>query len=1493
MSVLRRILVTLGAAIFLFAACGAARGQADSVTLLLQRARAFENRGRIDLAAKLWRQVIQSHPDDYEALDGLSRYATQSGNTEDARRYSALLQKAQPVPLPHAADAASQLTADQRAKLEQAGRLAADNQPVEAMKLYQEVFGESPPDNGWAIAYNETLAATPGGAPQAVAHLRALLIRHPNDPRYSLSLARILTYNPPTRAEGVKRLESIAGKPADVEAARVAWRQALVWEHGNAAYQPSLRAYLKRYPDADLAAESAGAVRAAPSPAESAMGRDEQAGYQALHAGEFDRAKALFGKMAAESANKTRAWLGLGYVAMEQQDFAAAEKYFELAKPRAGAQSASVEKSLQTARYWRIMGEATASFERSDLDAALAEFQQALTLRPAAPEALAGVTGTLMKRGDTESAIAEYRRWEQARPGDLNSWIGIFAALRVYGDPAAALVAARAMPASLHSPCLNNPDCLIPLAAAYIDTGHLPEARQLLRETLLSSGAKSAPIATRIKIAALLDQSGSYAEAADMYAALTQEDPASLDSWRGWIACVHELGHDTEALRISGTMPDEVYSRAVRDTDYLSLIAFIYEALHQLPQAHQFVEQALQNATANGGIAPLNLQLQVASLWLQENNYANAIALYRQVIERYPDNLDAWRALLGAMHQIGRDAEAIELASSARRDTLRRIESDSASLTSLAQSYSALGDHNEALSLIRRALWSYQSSRRAPPIDLEMASCWIFMDAGDDVSLWSTLRGLDARKEISPAQSATLRDIWIAWSLKRADAAMSAGATQAGLAILVSARRAFPNEVKVRAAFAGGLARAGAYPQALDEYKSWGLLGASDDQYAGAIDAAVHARDYKTASAWLAAGLHTWSNDPKLLGAGAKLALAQRDYPRANRYYQASLAAVPTDSFGATAAANGGAGATASSSALNSLQNLLAPNGNTPAVYAANPWGTPAGILSDPLNVVLASPLTARDAQIFPDGRIASNDGILSDGRTLYPDSSVPPARQKNSSAASPESRDSLDWLFARNPATAVALNNEPLPLNYRTGAARTWTPYVDPAPQVLGSNSADEWTLPPVTPTPAQPPSIPSPLPVSNLSTALISAPPPAVAVPVPGDFNPLAARDQVEDEIAESNARTSPFVATSAVIAARSGQDGFDRMVSEKSDFEASTTLGSDARLTLVAKPTFLDAGSPAANATVQLGTLAKGSLFGPMGATGLGVEGQLATQNLGIRFGVTPQGFPIQNFIGSLQYRPWGGPFEISGGRQPVEETLLSYAGVRDPATGLVWGGVVATGITGRGNWGTAESGIYSDLGYQYITGTRVANNSRISGTIGSYWRVSSRPAGNLTLGLNFSGMHYDKNLRFFTLGQGGYFSPQSYFLFNVPMHWRGIYHNRFEYSVDGSLGAQHFQEDATPYFPIAYLPSNAASASSYYPSQISTSVNYSIGMKSAYRLSGNWLIGGFFDFNNSLNYTSTNAGFYVRYQFHPTSPEAKPGELPGWNEIRTLILPTARP
>ena len=68
------------------------------------------------------------------------------------------------------------------------------------------------------------------------------------------------------------------------------------------------------------------------------------------------------------------------------------------------------------------------------------------------------------------------------------------------------------------------------------------------------------------------------------------------------------------------------------------------------------------------------------------------------------------------------------------------------------------------------------------------------------------------------------------------------------------------------------------------------------------------------------------------------------------------------------------------------------------------------------------------------------------------------------------------------------------------------------------------------------------------------------------------------------------------------------------------------------------------------------------------------------------------------------------------------------------------------------------------------------------------------------MNFFGMHYERNLRYFTYGQGGYFSPGAYLLAGVPLTFNGHYGTKFHYRASGSLGMQAFQEDSAPYFPL---------------------------------------------------------------------------------------------
>ena len=63
------------------------------VDLLLGKARALEARGRMDLAAQTWRQLLMIDPNQQDAIAGLARAAKMSGKTAEADEHLAKLKK--------------------------------------------------------------------------------------------------------------------------------------------------------------------------------------------------------------------------------------------------------------------------------------------------------------------------------------------------------------------------------------------------------------------------------------------------------------------------------------------------------------------------------------------------------------------------------------------------------------------------------------------------------------------------------------------------------------------------------------------------------------------------------------------------------------------------------------------------------------------------------------------------------------------------------------------------------------------------------------------------------------------------------------------------------------------------------------------------------------------------------------------------------------------------------------------------------------------------------------------------------------------------------------------------------------------------------------------------------------------------------------------------------------------------------------------------------
>ena len=121
--------------------------------------------------------------------------------------------------------------------------------------------------------------------------------------------------------------------------------------------------------------------------------------------------------------------------------------------------------------------------------------------------------------------------------------------------------------------------------------------------------------------------------------------------------------------------------------------------------------------------------------------------------------------------------------------------------------------------------------------------------------------------------------------------------------------------------------------------------------------------------------------------------------------------------------------------------------------------------------------------------------------------------------------------------------------------------------------------------------------------------------------------------------------------------------------------------------------------------------------------------------------------------------------------MSNSLLSYGGSRDPVTGEQWGSVTANGSSlGELGQGGAH-GVWASLGYHWLLGDNVARNNRTTAMTGYYYKLVDSPSERVRTGLTFIHFGYDKDLSGYTLGQGGYWSPQNYNSISVPVSYAG--------------------------------------------------------------------------------------------------------------------------
>jgi hypothetical protein len=399
------------------------------------------------------------------------------------------------------------------------------------------------------------------------------------------------------------------------------------------------------------------------------------------------------------------------------------------------------------------------------------------------------------------------------------------------------------------------------------------------------------------------------------------------------------------------------------------------------------------------------------------------------------------------------------------------------------------------------------------------------------------------------------------------------------------------------------------------------------------------------------------------------------------------------------------------------------------------------------------------------------------------------------------------------------------------------------------------------------------------------------------------------VAEELAQVNRERSSTVSGGIVFRNRNGEDGLSNLTDIEAPIQGRIRAG-NGHVVVTATPVTLDAGTAAGNVstlarfgaglsndTSTAAAKAGNNTYGNQTASGVGLSVGYEGRSISGDIGVTPIGFRETNIVGGAQYN--GGitdkvSYSLAVARRAVTDSLLSYAGARDSGSGLEWGGVTSNGGLGSLAWDDGTSGLYANAAFQYYDGTNVPSNTAVKGGGGVYTRLLKDADQTLTIGVNTTWMSYDKNLSYFTYGQGGYFSPQQYVILNLPVEWTGR-NGAFTYDVKGSIGVQHYRQDASNYFPLndgsnrqSSAAANAASvgtgvdSGAVYPGQSKTGVSYSLSAVGEYQLAPQLAFGATASLGNAYEYREWLAAVYVRYSFSkqtglqpfPPAPLASP-------------------
>ncbi|MCE2744708.1 MAG: BCSC C-terminal domain-containing protein [Burkholderiales bacterium] len=266
------------------------------------------------------------------------------------------------------------------------------------------------------------------------------------------------------------------------------------------------------------------------------------------------------------------------------------------------------------------------------------------------------------------------------------------------------------------------------------------------------------------------------------------------------------------------------------------------------------------------------------------------------------------------------------------------------------------------------------------------------------------------------------------------------------------------------------------------------------------------------------------------------------------------------------------------------------------------------------------------------------------------------------------------------------------------------------------------------------------------------------------------------------------------------------------------------------------------------------------------GVGVQ----TEQYRIDLGTTVGDYPVNDWVGGVQWRTnlGEGSLRLEVARRMVNGSVLSTTGAIDPLTGETWGGARRNGVSAV--YYQAFNPTLDFVGIaraNLITGKNIPDNTEfnLQGIVGK--TVFQRPGHEVEIGASLFLWSFDKNLRFYTFGQGGYYSPQAFGSLTFPITWTGNM-NGWSWQAQARVGASESREDDTALYPLNPELAAAAAAQGNPTVQAgSPGGGTSTGLRLAFerQVLKNFVVGGYFEIDRSEGYNPDRLQLYLKYSF----------------------------